>query len=133
MGPTCLLDSGIIIEVLNGKRGRPGIIQQLLEQGSELACCSINVTEVYAGLKPGEEIKTARFLKSLRFFEVTWDMAKLAGDLLNQWRQQGRTLSLPDVTVAAVALSHDLILVTNNHKDFPMPELTLYPLPVASS
>jgi len=133
MGPTCLLDSGIIIEVLNGKRSRPGIIQQLLEQGSELACCSINVTEVYAGLKPGEEIKTARFLKSLRFFEVTWDMAKLAGDLLNQWRQQGRTLSLPDVTVAAVALSHDLILVTNNHKDFPMPELTLYPLPVASS
>ncbi len=133
MGPTCLLDSGIIINVLNGKRGRPGIIQQLLEQGSELACCSINVTEVYAGLKPGEEIKTARFLKSLRFFEVTWDMAKLAGDLLNQWRQQGRTLSLPDVTVAAVALSHDLILVTNNHKDFPMPELTLYPLPVASS
>jgi predicted nucleic acid-binding protein len=133
MGPTCLLDSGIIIDVLNGKRGRPGIIQQLLEQGSELACCSINVTEVYAGLKPGEEIKTARFLKSLRFFEVTWDMAKLAGDLLNQWRQQGRTLSLPDVTVAAVALSHDLILVTNNHKDFPMPELTLYPLPVASS
>ena len=133
MGPTCLLDSGIIIDILNGKRGRPGIIQQLLEQGSELACCSINVTEVYAGLKPGEEIKTARFLKSLRFFEVTWDMAKLAGDLLNQWRQQGRTLSLPDVTVAAVALSHDLILVTNNHKDFPMPELTLYPLPVASS
>ena len=63
MGPTCLLDSGIIIDVLNGKRGRPGIIQQLLEQGSELACCSINVTEVYAGLKPGEEIKTARFLK----------------------------------------------------------------------
>ncbi len=133
MGPTCLLDLGIIIDVLNGKRGRPEIIQQLLEQGSELACCSINVTEVYAGLNPGEQIKTARFLKSLRFFEVTWDMAKLAGDLLNQWRQQGRTLSLPDVTVAAVALSHDLILVTNNHKDFPMPELTLYPLPVASS
>jgi len=74
--------------------GPSGIIQQLLEQGSELACCSINVTEVYAGLKPGEEIKTARFLKSLRFFEVTWDMAKLAGDLLNQWR------SRPDAVTA---------------------------------
>jgi predicted nucleic acid-binding protein len=133
MGPTCLLDSGIIIDVLNDKRGRPGIIRQLLEQGAELACCSINVTEVYAGLKPGEEIKTARFLKSLRFFEVTWDIAKLAGDLQNQWRRQGRTLSLPDVTVAAVALSHHLVLATNNHKDFPMPELTLYPLPEASS
>jgi predicted nucleic acid-binding protein len=41
----------------------------------------------------------------------------------------GRTLSLPDVTVAAVALMHDLILLTGNVKEFPMPELQIYPLP----
>jgi hypothetical protein len=36
MGPTYLLDSGIIIDVLNGKRGRPGIIQQLWSKAPSL-------------------------------------------------------------------------------------------------
>jgi predicted nucleic acid-binding protein len=34
-----------------------------------------------------------------------------------------------DVTVAAVALTHGLTLLTDNRKDFPMPELALYSLP----
>jgi len=48
---------------------------------------------------------------------------KEAGDLQNVWRRKGRTLSLPDVTLAAVALSNGLILVTANGKDFPKPDL----------
>jgi predicted nucleic acid-binding protein len=34
-----------------------------------------------------------------------------------------------DVTIAAVALTHGLTLLTDNRKDFPMPELALYSLP----
>jgi predicted nucleic acid-binding protein len=75
----CLPDSGILIDVLNGRRGRAEMVTQLIREGSELACCSINVTEVYAGLRPGEEDKTERLLRSLRFYEITWEIAKLAG------------------------------------------------------
>jgi len=39
------------------------------------------------------------------------------------------TLSTTDVTIAAVALAHHLILLTDNVKDFPMKEIVLYPLP----
>ncbi|MGA3026622.1 MAG: PIN domain-containing protein [Bryobacteraceae bacterium] len=124
-----LLDSGILIDVLNGKRGRAEMVTQLIREGSELACCSINVTEVYAGVRPGEEEKTERLLRSLRFYEVTWETARLAGNLQSSWRQQGRTLALPDATIAAVAAAHKLVLVTNNIRDFPMPELTVYPAP----
>ncbi len=129
MAATCLLDSGIIIDALNGRRGRWELIDRLIQDGAEMACCSINVTEIYAGLRPGEEVKTERFLKSLKFYPVTWEIAKQAGALMNVWRQQNRTLSLPDTTIAAVALANDLVLVTGNLKDFPMPELQLYPLP----
>ena len=126
---TCLLDSGIIIDALNGKRGRRELIDQLIQDGADMACCSVNVTEVYAGLRPGEEAKTERLLRSLKFYPVTWEIAKQAGDFLNVWRRQNHTLSLPDTTIAAVALANDLVLVTGNLKDFPMPELRLYPLP----
>lgn len=124
----CLLDSGILIDVLTGKRGRAEMVAQLIREGSELACCSINVTEVYAGLKSGEEDKTERLLRSLRFYDVTWEIARLAGSLQSHWRQQGRPLALPGATIAAIAVAHKLVLVTNNTRDFPMPELTLYPV-----
>jgi tRNA(fMet)-specific endonuclease VapC len=124
-----LMDSGIIIDVLNGKRGRAEAVNHLIREGSEMACCSINVTEVYAGLRANEETKTERLLRSLHFYEVTWEIARQAGNLQNHWRQQGRTLALPDVTIAAVALAHKLTLLTGNLKDFPMPELQLFPLP----
>lgn len=75
------------------------------------------------GMRPGEQAKTEKFLRSLEFYPVTWEVAQLAGDLFRQWRQKGHTLSYTDVTIAAVALTHGLVLVTDNQKHFPMPEL----------
>ena len=37
-------------------------------------------------------------------------------------------LSIPDVIIAAAAVTHQLTLVTLNAKDFPMSGLSLYPL-----
>jgi len=127
-----LLDSSILIDVLNRKRGRGELVRELLGRGATLASCPVTVTEIYAGLRPGEETKTERFLRSLKFFPLTFEISKKAGDLICDWKQKGRTFSLPDMTIAAVALAHELVLITANQRDFPMPELNLYPLPIAS-
>jgi tRNA(fMet)-specific endonuclease VapC len=82
-------------------------------------------------MRPGEEAKTEKFLRSLEFYPVTWGVSRLAGGLFRHWRQKGQTLSLADVTIAAVALTHDLVLVPGNRKHFPMPELQLFQLPGA--
>jgi predicted nucleic acid-binding protein len=124
-----LLDTTVIVDAINGKRQRHLLLDELLAQRNLLACCAINVTEVYAGMRPHEASLTEAFLRSLKFYEVTWKIAQLAGDLQSRWRKKGHTLSLPDVTIAAVALTHGLSLLTDNRKDFPMPELALYPLP----
>ena len=124
-----LLDTTVIVDAINGKRQRHLLLDELLAQRNLLACCAINVTEVYAGMRPHEASLTEAFLRSLKFYEVTWEIAQLAGELQKRWRKKGHTLSLPDVTIAAVALTHGLSLLTDNRKDFPMPELALYPLP----
>ena len=124
-----LLDTTVIVDSINGKRQRHLLLDELLAQRNLLACCAVNVTEVYAGMRPHEASLTEAFLRSLKFFEVTWEIARLAGELQNRWRKRGHTLSLPDVTVAAVALTHGLTLLMDNRKNFPMPELALYTLP----
>jgi predicted nucleic acid-binding protein len=124
-----LLDSSVILDHLNGRFGRTEFLDQLVERGHVLACCAVNITEVYAGLRPGEEEKTAAFLDSLEYLSLTPEIARQAGLLRRDWQKKGQTLSYTDVTIAATALSNDVPLLTDNQKHFPMPELQLLPLP----
>lgn len=126
---TVLLDSSVIFDHLNGRAGRTEYLGELLDQGHILACCAVNITEVYAGLRPSEEQTTTAFISSLEFIPITPEIAGKAGLLRRDWRQKGQTLSYTDVTLAAVALTHGMPLLTDNRKHFPMEELTLLPLP----
>jgi predicted nucleic acid-binding protein len=123
-----LLDTTVIVDAINGKRDRGRFLDDLLAQRNLLACCSINVTEVYAGMRPHEAKVTEAFLRSFKFYEVTWEIARLAGELKNEWAKKGHTIALPDVTISAVALANGLTLVTDNRKHFPMPDLRLVAL-----
>jgi predicted nucleic acid-binding protein len=57
---TFLLDTNIIIDAINGKKGRNASLIGLAEQGHTLACCPVNVAEVHAGLRPKEGAKARR-------------------------------------------------------------------------
>src|SRR5260370_32302348 len=124
-----LLDTSVIFDHLNGRYGRTAFLDQLIEQGHVLACCPVNITEVYAGLRPGEEARTQGFIDSLECLPVTPAIARQAGLLRRDWRAKGQTLSYTDVTIAAVALSNQVPLLTDNRKHFPEEGLELWPLP----
>jgi predicted nucleic acid-binding protein len=128
---TVLLDTSVMIDVLRQRRGRRELLRSLVEQGHELACTAINVAEVYSGIRLGEAEITSEFIDSLEFVAISREAARRAGELRRDWQRRGRTLSLPDAFVAAVALSLNLTLATDNVKDFPMPELKFLPLPAA--
>ncbi len=124
-----LLDTCVIIDALNGKRGRAALLLGLVKSGHVLACCPINITEVYAGMRPKEEAATEAFLASLQYLPIVPAAARLAGGLKREHSRKGTTLNLGDAIIAAVAIHNDLVLLTDNTKDFPMAELSLYPLP----
>jgi predicted nucleic acid-binding protein len=125
---TYFLDTSVIIDALNNKRGRRDLLLDLLRQGHLLACSAVNVAEVYAGLRPKEEKATEEFLRSLEYYHITWPVARLAGLLKRDHAKKGIAVSIADATIAAVAIAHDLPLLTDNVKDFKMKDLTLYPL-----
>ena len=126
---TYFLDTSVIIDALNNKRGRRDLLLDLLRQGHLLACCAINVAEVFAGLRPKEEKTTEEFLRSLEYYHITWPVARLAGLLKRDRGKKGIMVSIADATIAAVAIANELPLLTDNVKDFQMKDLTLYPLP----
>ncbi len=126
---TYLLDTSVILDVLNGRRGRDALLKRLVHEGHLLGCSSIQVTEVYAGLRPHEESTTAELLRSLEYYEVTWEIARLAGALKRHYARRGITLALADATIAAVALSYRLTLITDNVRHYPMRDLQRYTLP----
>jgi predicted nucleic acid-binding protein len=124
-----LLDTSIIIDVLNAKLGRVDLLRELLQEGHLLACCAVTVTEVYAGMRSHEKSATDKLLSSLEYYGVTREIAAQAGLIKRDFAYKGVTLSVSDVTIAAVALTHGLTLITDNIKHYPMPELRLYPQP----
>jgi len=126
---TYLVDTSVIIDALNQKRGRWQLLGSLVEAGDSLAVSVVTVMEIYAGMRPHESRITQSFLSGLSHYEVDLELARYAGLLKNEWARQGRTISATDVLIAATALAHKLMLMTDNRKDFPMAELALYPLP----
>ena len=126
---TYLLDTNVIIDVLNDKRNRRAWLLTLVEAGHVLACCAVNVAEVYAGMRPKEERATQQFLDSLQYHLISEQAARLAGGYKREYGRKGITLNLADALIAAVAVDQHLILLTDNTKDFPMSDLSLHPMP----
>jgi predicted nucleic acid-binding protein len=126
---TFLLDTSVIIDALTGRRGRAAFLLELVKTGHVLACCPINITEIYAGMRPKEQAATEELLASLQHFPIAPPAARLAGELKRDYARKGVTLNLGDVIIAAVAIHYELTLLTDNVKDFPMKALAMRPLP----
>jgi predicted nucleic acid-binding protein len=124
-----LLDTSVIVDVLNQKRGRWHLLAALVEAGDSLACSVVTLPEIYAGIRPKEIANTECFLDGLHHYGLDSQLARSAGFLKNEWAKKGRTLGIADMIIAATALAHNLVLMTDNRKDFPMTQLVLYPLP----
>ena len=128
---TFLLDTSVLIDTLRSRHGRKELLASLLKDGHNLATTAINVAEIYSGVRTDEEQRTNLFLGSLQCYPIDAAAGEHAGRLRSIWARKGRVIALPDMIVAAIAIQRGCTLMTDNRKDFPMPELKLFPLPSA--
>ena len=126
-----LLDSSVLIDLINDRRGRRALIASLVRRGDIFQTTAINVAEVFAGMRVNEEFNTTAVLAKFDSFDITSRVARKGGTIKSFWSTKGKTLELPDCLVAAVAIEEELVLMTDNHRHFPMPELVLFDWPKA--
>jgi predicted nucleic acid-binding protein len=124
-----LLDTSVLIDVLRSRNQRRELLAGLVGFGHTLVTSALNIAELYAGIRAGEESRTEALLEGLECVELAASSARLAGRLKNAWARKGRTLTLADTIMAAIAIEGQCALLTDNAKDFPMREVQLYPLP----
>jgi predicted nucleic acid-binding protein len=125
--PDYLLDTNVLVHAIRRKKNRWELLDQLVRSGGNLGCSVITLGEIYAGMRPHE--RTEELLAQFDQYDVTGEIARAAGTLKNEWATKGFIFTLPDMLIAATALRYKLALVTENRRDFVMPDLVLYPLP----
>ena len=125
-----LLDTNIVIDALKSRRGRLDFLHRL-SNSQPLAFCSTVVAELFAGFGTVAEAQRARsvLLDSFVFVGTSQAAAELAGSFLHRYKKMGISLSLADSLIASTAIVEGHVLITDNIKHFPMPELNVVTAP----
>jgi predicted nucleic acid-binding protein len=99
-----------------------------LSKNATLALSALTITELRSGWS-GEEAEylLPRLSALCTVVPVSKEIAQQAGTWRQEYKRRGISLGTPDSVIAATAYLHNAPLLTNNTKDYPMPELKLYP------
>lgn len=109
-----------MIDFLRGHSEAKARWDALVRDGVLLGCCAVNIEEIHAGMKPGEEKATGAFLGALRYYPLSRAAARKAGDYRREYRLRGITLHTADTLIAGVCAMFRLALITRNQDHFPM-------------
>ena len=122
-----VLDSSILIELLRSNPSVQSAIHRLIDNGYDIATSTACVSELYGGMRIGEEEITDQLIANLNCLPLTLSIAKRAGDIQAERRRVGRTHGIVDMMIAATAMEYDYLLATENRRDFEIPGIKMYP------
>jgi len=77
-------------------------------------------------VKPENQFSMEKIKQMFPPLSLDEEVAEMAGAFRQYFLKRGKTIPLDDHFVAATAIKYNLILVTNNKKDFPHKGLRLY-------
>jgi predicted nucleic acid-binding protein len=87
-------------------------LEQALLQG-EVYTCGVVLYELLQGIRnPGDDEQVQAAFDALVMFEVTAQTWVSAAKLTSELKKQGITLPMSDIIIAAVALEHNLTIMT---------------------
>ena len=93
-----------------------------VEKGEQIAMTSVNVYEVLKGLKHRNNISKEKqfmaFLESIVVFTLDSAAITEAADIYADLRKSGNSIGDADILIAAIVISNNGILVSNNTRHY---------------
>jgi predicted nucleic acid-binding protein len=121
-----LFDTTVLIDLLTRRPKAIARLRALAEQGAKMAISIVSMAEIYGGLVPGEEERTARLLELFDMIPLNEVLARKTGELVAARRRVGRSYTIDDMMIAATAIEGSYQLYTSHKKDFEVPRLAFY-------
>jgi predicted nucleic acid-binding protein len=123
---TVLVDSDILIEVSRGKNAAV-IAKWVALSNSDAAVLysPISVAELWAGARPKEHDFLNNLFRALTCVPINEQTGHLAGAYLRLY-SRSHSVEVADAFIAASAASSGAKLWTQNHKHFPMKEISFF-------
>ena len=124
---TYLVDTDVLIDFFKRRAEAVQVITQVGQTGRGYISV-VSVTELLAGWQPQEApLYLPKLYAIFTTIPVTQAIAERAGEYRQAYRKEGKPLATIDTLIAATARLHQACLVTRNSKDYPMPDIELYP------
>ena len=117
-----LLDTNTCICIINRKP--PSAIDRIrAKQPEDIAVSTVTIAELQYGVYRSQKIDQNRialleFLVPLTILDCDQGAAAVYGSIRSSLEARGTPIGPMDLLIAAQAMSHGLILVTNNEKEF---------------
>jgi tRNA(fMet)-specific endonuclease VapC len=117
-----LLDTNICIYLI--KRQYPEILSKLLRVGfDKIGISTITLAELEYGVANSNrsfEAQTAllEFILPFEILDFNYTAASFYGKIRKELKDKGRPISDMDMLIASIAMANELIVVTNNEKEF---------------
>ena len=115
-----LMDTNICVAHLNGDSR---VAQPMRQHASEITVPSLVAAELFYGFEKSARAtdnlpRLKQFLQAVRVVDFDLATAEVVGRIKNQLDRIGKRTGEMDVLIAAVAVRHDALLVTNNQRHF---------------
>lgn len=124
-----IFDTNIIIDALRQNKKAREIFKKFDNNNDHLFVSTIVGFELFSGNSSNDLNERQRLDQLMKYFtevDLTWKISKLAGEI---YRDEVKSLEVPDYIIAATAMEIGAQVVTLNKKHFnQIPNLMIYQL-----
>lgn len=115
-----VVDTDIIIWLLRGdKTIEERFKLAVTDFNGDILITPIQITEIYAGLRPNERLKVDRFVESLNVINIDGNIGKLAGEFIKKYGKS-HNVTIADALIGACTITNGFKLWTLNKRHYPM-------------
>lgn len=125
-GHNILVDTSAWVEFFRGTSKIADAVTKLIEIG-RASICGVILYELIQGAKSKHEsLNLAEILSGVPYLEMTPEIWINAGNLSTKLRGKGITVPMSDLLIGAIALEHDLEVLTLDAHFASIPAVKLY-------